>query len=167
MAFCTNCGTKIENGSQFCVNCGTKINFNSEPLQQNMDIAPAANAQQTNTQPNYVPPQANYAAPVMAMLNVPVQKSSMDATGLVLGIISVLIGLLWHLGAEGGENNELVFLLIFPVFLLGLAGFILSAISFSRNKKAGQPTSMGIAALIVNIIGIVLFINLFKILFLS
>lgn len=25
MAFCTNCGTKLENGSKFCTSCGTRI----------------------------------------------------------------------------------------------------------------------------------------------
>ena len=46
--FCTNCGTKIADGSKFCGSCGTNVDFDFESQQQNMNIAPAANAQQTN-----------------------------------------------------------------------------------------------------------------------
>ena len=47
--FCTNCGTKIADGSKFCGNCGTKIDFDSEPQQQEKNIALEANAQQAGT----------------------------------------------------------------------------------------------------------------------
>jgi hypothetical protein len=31
MAFCVNCGTKIEEGSKFCIKCGKAINITPEP----------------------------------------------------------------------------------------------------------------------------------------
>jgi hypothetical protein len=159
--FCTNCGTKIEDGSQFCGNCGTSVAFNSAPQQQVNYIAPAANAQQTNAQTNYVPPtQPNYAAPLMAMPNIPVQKSSMDATGLVLDVLSVVLGLIY---SGGGDNRSdiMAFIMFISVFPLGLAGVILSAIAISRNKKAGQSILIAITALVVSLLGIVLLIRNF------
>jgi len=94
------------------------------------------------------------------MPNIPVQKSSMDATGLVLGIIGVVLGLIY---SGGGDNQSdiMAFIMFISVFPLGLAGVILSAIAISRNKKAGQSISMAITALVVNLFGIVLLIRNF------
>jgi len=63
MAFCTNCGTKIADGSNFCGNCGTRVN--SAPQQQENNSTPAARAQQAGTQKrmaNFTPIEATVCA---------------------------------------------------------------------------------------------------------
>jgi hypothetical protein len=64
----------------------------------------------------------------------------MAVAGLVLGILS-LVG-----GGIPGVNT-------FPLWLLGLIGIILSAIARSNLKKAGQPTGVATAGLVLSIIG--------------
>ena len=64
----------------------------------------------------------------------------MAVAGLILGILS-LIG-----GSIPGVN-------VFPMWLLGLVGIILSAIARSKAKKAGQPTGTATAGLVLSIIG--------------
>jgi hypothetical protein len=100
------------------------------------------------------------AAPVTAMPNIPVQKSNMDATGLILGIITIIIYFMSSIGEKGGGVLS-VFLLpfFFSAFPLGFAGVIISAIAISRNRKAGLSIKMAIAGLVVSIIGIALLIN--------
>jgi len=48
--FCTNCGTKIVDGSNFCGNCGKRVNLDSAPQQQEKNIAPTARTRQASMQ---------------------------------------------------------------------------------------------------------------------
>jgi len=99
----------------------------------------------------------NDAAPVAAMTNVSVHKSSMDVRGLVLGIITIIIDAL----TGGAKANGVTALFLMPLIIaaipLGIAGVVVSAIALSRNKKASQPTGMAIAGLVVSIFSVVLF----------
>ena len=119
MAFCRNCGSEMQEDAEFCPKCGKAVND-----------APKENA-----------------APVTATPNIPVQKSSIDVNGLVLGIISIVLTF-FNAITEG-----FLFIVVLP---LGLAGIIFSSIAISRNKKAGQTIRMAIAGLVVSILGIVL-----------
>jgi len=116
--FCPQCGNNVIDGAKFCTNCGCAV--------------PAV--------------QANYTAPKMAVPNIPAQKSSMDAKGLVLGIICVV--------SSPFTDGDLALYFFLPWFTSGIAGVILSAIAISRNKKAGHPASMAIVGLVLSIIGI-------------
>ncbi len=63
MAFCPNCGTKLEDGKRFCPNCGTQIEAPAAPPAPSFDdgpfqTAPAPQAQavqQAPAEPEYAP----------------------------------------------------------------------------------------------------------------
>ena len=63
MAFCPNCGTKLEDGKRFCPNCGTQIEAPAAPPAPSFDdgpfqAAPAPQAQavqQAPAEPEYAP----------------------------------------------------------------------------------------------------------------
>ena len=66
----------------------------------------------------------------------------MAVAGLILGILG-LIG-----GSIPGVNA-------FPLWLLALIGIILSAVARSKAQKAGEPTGIATAGLVLSIIGFV------------
>ena len=66
----------------------------------------------------------------------------MAVAGLILGILS-LVG-----GSIPGVNA-------FPLWLFGIVGIILSAVARTKAQKAGQPTGMATAGLVLSIIGTV------------
>ena len=172
--FCTNCGTKIEDDSQFCTNCGqavqTGANANAAPVMATPVQPPTPAPEETVFCTNCgsrIPKDSvfckncgravndapkGYATPIMATPNIPVQKSSMDAIGLVLGIICV-VGV--ALASAVKDSFVVSFFVLIAPFMLGIAGVILSAIACLRNKKAHQPIYMAIAGLVVSIIGII------------
>jgi len=67
----------------------------------------------------------------------------MDVAGLILGILSI-VG-----GSIPGVNT-------FPMWLLGIAGIIVSTMARNKAQQAGQPTTMATAGLVLSIIGTVL-----------
>ena len=68
----------------------------------------------------------------------------MAVAGLVLGILSLCGG--WIPGV--------------PVWVLGILGIILSAVAYSKAKRAGQPAGIATAGLVLSIIGTVLSLSL-------
>ena len=69
----------------------------------------------------------------------------MGVAGLVLGII----------GAVGGFIPGINFF----AWLIALIGIVISAIAMSKAKKAGQPTGITVAGLVLSIIGFVIAIS--------
>ena len=57
MAFCPNCGTKVEDGKSFCPNCGTQIDAPAAPPAPTFDDGPyqiePQPEYQNDTQPQY------------------------------------------------------------------------------------------------------------------
>ena len=72
-----------------------------------------------------------------------IKEEMMAVAGLVLGILSLVGGSIPVTAA-------------FPMWLFGLVGIILSAIARSNAKKAGQPSGIATAGLVLSIIGFVL-----------
>jgi hypothetical protein len=66
----------------------------------------------------------------------------MAVAGLILGILSLIGGSIPVANA-------------FPMWLFGILGIILSNIARSKAKKAGQPTGIATAGLVLSIIGTV------------
>jgi len=64
----------------------------------------------------------------------------MAVAGLVLGILSLVGGSIPVVNA-------------FPMWLLGILGIIFSATARSRAQKAGEPTGLATAGLVLSIIG--------------
>jgi ABC-type microcin C transport system permease subunit YejB len=64
----------------------------------------------------------------------------MAVAGLVLGILSLIGGSIPVANA-------------FPMWLFGILGIILSATARSKARKAGQPTGIATAGLVLSIIG--------------
>ncbi len=62
MAFCPNCGTKVEDGKSFCPNCGTQIDAPAAPPAPSYDDGPYQ-AQPVQAEPQYQYPQQPAAAP--------------------------------------------------------------------------------------------------------
>ena len=79
MAFCPNCGTKVEDGKRFCPNCGTQIDAPAAPQPPVYDDGPyqAAPAPQSDyqPQPQPAPAQEDFTTKVANLNNTP------DSTG--------------------------------------------------------------------------------------
>jgi ABC-type microcin C transport system permease subunit YejB len=74
----------------------------------------------------------------------------MAVAGLILGILSLIGGSIPVANA-------------FPMWLFGVLGIILSAIARTKAKKAGQPTGVATAGLVLSIIGTIFAFSLFLI----
>ena len=68
MAFCPNCGTKLEDGKRFCPNCGTQIEAPAAPAPPSFDDGPvqAAPAPEVEYQPQRQEQPAVQPAPAAA-----------------------------------------------------------------------------------------------------
>ena len=67
----------------------------------------------------------------------------MAVAGLILGILSIV----------GGSIPVTA---VFPMWLFGLIGIILSAIARKKAKSTGQPSGVATAGLVLSIIGFIL-----------
>ena len=67
----------------------------------------------------------------------------MAVAGLVLGILSLIGG--WIPGVN-----------VFPMWVLGIIGIILSSMARSKARKEGQPTATATAGLVLSIIGTIM-----------
>lgn len=108
MAFCTNCGTKVEDGVKFCPECGTQL----------MGTAPAQPAAPAQPEPPVQAQEpAQQAAPVQQSAQPPKKKSKLP---LILGIAAaaavVVVGVLIAVvllvaknlgGAAASDNPDL------------------------------------------------------------
>ncbi|GHU04166.1 hypothetical protein FACS1894147_09030 [Spirochaetia bacterium] len=99
MAFCVNCGTKLEEGAKFCLQCGTAVEV-GQPVQ----------------------PQA---APVQAVQQQPSQSSAMKNAKVykITGLICIILGCL---GTGVGVANSAVNVLIYTIPMAALGFFALN-----------------------------------------
>ena len=96
MAFCDNCGTKLEDGAKFCDNCGNPVSAESAPA-----AAPAA-------APAYTP--APEAAPAPGYTPAPKKSGNGKLIGIICGaagaaVLAVVLVLVLVLGGGGGPEG--------------------------------------------------------------
>jgi uncharacterized membrane protein YhaH (DUF805 family) len=82
MAFCSNCGTKLEDGAKFCLNCGTRLaEDTAQPQQVYQQPAQPQQVYQQSTQQQQV-----YQQPVQPQqqinVNMPPQGAYQQAPGV-------------------------------------------------------------------------------------
>jgi uncharacterized membrane protein len=66
MAFCPNCGTKLEDGKRFCTNCGTQIEAPAAPAAPSFDDGPVQAAPAPEYEAQAAPQQQPAPAPAPA-----------------------------------------------------------------------------------------------------
>lgn len=70
--FCTNCGSKFEDGSLFCPNCGTKVETIAQPLETETPVAAPVDSAPVQASPlGYEPIQATPLEPAPAPAPAP------------------------------------------------------------------------------------------------
>ncbi len=77
MAFCPNCGTKLEEGKRFCHNCGTQIEAPAAPPAPSFDDGPVQAAPMPEVEVQEAPqqPAEDFSSKVAQINNTP------DSTG--------------------------------------------------------------------------------------
>lgn len=76
MAFCTNCGTQVPDGTKFCPGCGQKLAVKASAADvRQADADQAAQSPDSAPQQSYTPPvQQSYPPPVQQSYTPPVQQ---------------------------------------------------------------------------------------------
>ena len=137
--FCGECGAQNPDTNQFCKNCG-------KPLARRQP-APMSAAQPVP--PPAVPPApapATYQPPVMVAAPAPVPETAPKRRWNLLGILSVILGIL--------SFGILTILLALAALLLGIIGFILF------RKATGRIGISSIIGIVFGITAIIITIGL-------
>ena len=146
MSFCSKCGAKLNDGDLFCHNCGAQVDVKpqQEKYYGDIDNFPTKKAPVTINNSNVSHPLAK--------------------AGLIVSIIGLaLMGLFFvTLGFAYGEQSTDLLLISTLSLLFGIVGCVVSlglAIpGFILTKKRGYAKGVAIAALILAIICVVLFL---------
>ena len=110
MAFCSNCGNEILEGTKFCPNCGTQVGTVGINQESNSNVTNnQANVSQQNA---YFPPQ-----PVSVE-----QKSGLDKFGKFFGIVLFILAIVDY-------NSDP------PIVTILLSAFIIAGAVFCLGKK--------------------------------
>ena len=102
MAFCSNCGTKLEKGDKFCPDCGEAVT-----RKRRAEVSPLADSQSIG--------QSTEDAVRRGMTNAKFNEQMSDFLGIEISSIAVAIGFLtksWWWG--GGTFLALLILTIIP-----------------------------------------------------
>lgn len=133
MSYCSNCGSKIKEGSKFCSNCGAAIEQTTTPQQQYMPPPPS----QTYNQPtSYGQPQ-----PIEQVIGT-VEGC---ATGFPVTIYSLMLTNMRIVAAKVGRFNSNM--AVGGVASGGLIGGLIGAgldatVNKGRKKKTDEMTHM-------------------------
>lgn len=127
--FCSNCGTKIPDGSKFCPNCGA-------PVEASASSQPKVNEAPQNH------PASVASKPQNGSVQKPVNNGEAPEHGkaiasMVLGIIGAV---LWFFGYSSIVS-----------IILGIVGLILS----SNAKKAGNTEGVRTAGFVLSLISLI------------
>ncbi len=133
MAFCGNCGTKVEDGKKFCPECGTVIEAQAAQPQQNPQPQPQMQAQQQYQQPTQ--PQMQYAQP-QAQPAAPNTKGGADYTA--------------QFDPADIEANKIMAVLAYIIFFIPL---LAAKESPFAKFHANQGLTLFLAAMAVSIVG--------------
>jgi hypothetical protein len=134
MAFCTNCGSKLDDGVAFCPSCGTKV----EEINAQEIPAQEIPAQEIPTQP--IPAQE------IPVGTAPITAEPRDKKSLIFAIIALSCGIASIVFFWFG----FLFMGFFPI-ALGIAGIIFAILSKKKSKDVKATVG-----LITSIIGLAL-----------
>ena len=139
MAFCTNCGNKLEDGASFCTGCGAKVGAQNES---------------TGTQNYYQPPKRQESGEGVYGIGGAITSAILSFVGLIFSIVTYIMGMSACLGNDDVEVGAMMF----GMASLGLClfGLILGVKSIGNFKKGRALGKKPIGTLIVGIGGIVL-----------
>lgn len=126
--FCPNCGAQNADNVAFCASCGANMGA-QQPVQQPVYQAPVQ-------QPVY---QAPVQQPVYqpAQQNVPVPGKGMGITGMVLGIVALVLFCMWYVAIPAA-----------------IVGAILSGVALKKAQDAGMKNGMATAGLVCSCIAL-------------
>lgn len=151
MAFCSNCGTKLEKGDKFCPDCGEEVT-----RKRRAEVSPLADSQSIG--------QSTEDAVRRGMTNAKFNEQMSDFLGIEISSIAVAIGFLtksWWWG--GGTFLALLILTIIPstgkilCVILGLAwgviGYFVGDFFFGADAGWVIGIILGICGIGVNLAG--------------
>ena len=136
MAFCTNCGNKLEDGASFCTGCGAKVGAQNES---------------TATQNYYQPPKQQESGEGVYGIGGAITSAILSFVGLIFSIVTYIMGMSACLGNDDVEVEAMMF----GMASLGLClfGLILGVKSIGNFKKGRALGKKPIGTLIVGIGG--------------
>lgn len=128
MKYCPKCGAEVAEDATFCPACGNELN---QPQQQ-----PQPQQQQPQQQPTA---RRNWA-------------DSLATVGMILGIISFVLGLLALIPLIGAVIGTLAMTIAVP----GLALSIVGSIKATSKKKATTGIVFNILAIVFSFVGFII-----------
>lgn len=150
MAFCSNCGANIPDGTKFCVNCG----------------APVINADSTTrtAEPHYGNPTTSAYS---GGYRVNIKKRDI-AVAVILSIVTCgIYGLIWFIwivndlntAAQSSEDKSAGMIILLSIVTCGIYGFIWmyragEKIDRIRSMNGEAPQSSSLLYLILSIFGL-------------
>lgn len=138
MAFCSNCGAEIPEGTKFCPNCGAAVKIQPAAGQPDYQGSTGNQPQDNYNRVNSYQPAANNAS-----------SSGEEGHGLAIGsLVCGIIGVVcWFFGAGS-----------FLSIILGIVGLVLAGNSKKNGNSEGVRTTGFILSLIALIVGVIVFL---------
>lgn len=141
--FCTNCGSKFEDGNAFCPNCGTKVEVFAQPVEAPAPVAapveaPAPVAAPVEAAPAPVAAPVEAPAPAPAPVAIPVAPAPAPVAAPVAPAQPVYVAP--AAAAKTADGKPILILGIVAVaccvfYIFSLASIICGAIGLSKAKK--------------------------------
>lgn len=150
MAFCVNCGAKLDESSRFCIYCGSPVlNQESDKAQETAAEDISVENIQAATNPYAVNPYANIIP------ETPVKKTPLPLIALLCGCAALVLSILSAFFIDM-RLYTLDVICCFVGIIAGLAAIPLAIVGFIKGKKTktGGATFKCILAVIIAIIGI-------------
>ena len=165
--FCSQCGHKLIASWNVCPNCGNILNPERVPQKQPIQTPPP---QQTYSPPK--PPQQTYSAPKPAPQPIGYYPRNTKTNGIIaltfglLGLLGAVLIACQILGIFTGIFGRIISLPgIFGQFII--VGSILGIVFGAIGRKKDEDNRMATAGLVLGIVGIVVWITFFVLLFIS
>ncbi len=156
MAFCGNCGTKVEDGKKFCPECGT-------PMETTQQQAQPQQTQPQQVQPQQVQPQQAQPQQVLSGINnTPDTTANYDPADIEANkIMAVLAYFIFFLPLLAAKDSAYARFHANQGLLLLLAGFAVSIVG-GIIPILGWFLIIPVGCVIVAVLGIIGLINAFK-----
>ena len=129
MRTCSSCGKGIADNTKFCPFCGA-------PCEQDVNT----DTQENSGEGVYTSSAASAAYSAAAGTGQAGASKGLTIAGLVLGIVAIIFAFIPGIGWLG--------------WICGIVGIVLSAISISASKKAGEKNGMAVAGLVLSILAL-------------
>lgn len=152
MAYCFECGTKLEASDKFCSQCGTPVRAYQTPESEVQPVNAMPEVPVMPAEP--VAPMVPYAPAEPATPTVPVKAKVFGFVGMglsIAGLVFSCIGMLYTLLGMGLEGLGLLFAIIYAVIAtpFAVAGLVLSKKAKGLGFKGAAATvgvGLGIAS---------------------